>query len=85
MSSTPKHMFMYDALSWEPPAFAHVGLLQDAARSKFSKRDGSLNIRSFRDEGYFAEALVNFAALFGWSHKLGDDFLNLEDLVKNVR
>ena len=84
MSSTPKHMVIYNAFEWEPPTFAHVGLLQDATRQKFSKRNSSLDIRSFRDDGIFSEAFVNFAALFGWSHTLGDDFLSLKDLVKNV-
>ena len=85
MSSTPKHMVMYNAFDWEPPTFAHVGLLQDPARQKLSKRDLATNIRGFEANGFFAEALVNFVALFGWSHKLDDDFLGLQDLVKIVR
>ena len=85
MSSTPKHMVMYDAFKWEPPVFAHVGLLQDSSRQKFSKRNSALGIRAFEEEGIFAEALINYVALFGWSHRLGDDFLSLDDLIKNVR
>ena len=75
---------MYNAFGWKPPVFAHVGLLQDSSRQKFSKRDSALDIRSFQKDGIFAEALVNYVALFGWSHRLGDDFLSLKDLVKNV-
>lgn len=84
MASTPKHMAMYNAFGWEPPTFAHVGLLQNSSRQKFSKRDSALDIRSFREDGIFPEALVNYVALYGWSHRLGDDFLSLQDLVKNV-
>lgn len=84
MPSTPKHMVMYKAFNWEPPAFAHVGLLQDDSRQKLSKRDLATEIRGFEKDGFFAEALVNFVALFGWSHRLGDDFINLQDLVKSV-
>ena len=51
---------------------------------KFSKRHSALSVRAFAEEGYFAETLVNFVALFGWSHKLGDDHLNLSDLIKHV-
>ncbi|KAL6721560.1 Glutamate--tRNA ligase mitochondrial [Lecanora helva] len=83
MSSTPKHMVMYDAFKWQPPTFAHVGLLQDSSRQKFSKRDSSLDIYSFKEDGIFPEALVNYVALFGWSHRQGNDFLNLQDLVEN--
>lgn len=78
-------MVMYNAFNWEPPTFAHVGLLQDSSRQKFSKRDASLNIRSFQQNGIFAEALINYVSLFGWSHTLGDDFLTMDDLVKNAR
>ena len=85
MPSTPKHVFMYNAFEWNPPTFAHVGLLQDAARQKFSKRNSTLDIDSFRQDGIFPEALVNHVALFGWSHRLGDDQLSLQDLVQNVR
>lgn len=85
MPSTPKHIAMYNAFDWKPPSFAHVGLLQDASRQKFSKRNLALDINSYRKEGIFPEALVNYVALFGWSHRLGDDQLNLEDLVQNVR
>jgi glutamyl-tRNA synthetase len=84
MSSTPKHIIMYNAFNWEPPTFAHVGLLQNDSRQKLSKRDLSLDIRSFEKDGIFAEALVNYVALFGWSHRLGDDFLPLQDLIENV-
>ena len=85
MSSTHTHVVMYNAFDWEPPTYAHVGLLQDPSRQKFSKRDSSLNIRSFEQDGIFPEALINYIALFGWSHTLGDDFLTREALVKNVR
>lgn len=84
MSSTSKHVIIYNALNWQPPTFAHVGLLQDDSRQKFSKRNLAPDIQSFRNDGIFAEALVNYVALFGWSHRLGDDYLSLQDLVQNV-
>ncbi|KAK0507848.1 hypothetical protein JMJ35_009737 [Cladonia borealis] len=83
MPSTPKHMFMYHAFNWEPPIYAHVGLLQDPTRQKLSKRDLSSDIRELEREGIFPEALVNYVALFGWSHRLGTDFISLQDLVNN--
>ena len=84
MPSTPKHIVMYDAFEWTPPIFAHVGLLQDASGQKYSKRSLDLDINSFRQNGIFPEALVNYVALFGWSHRLGDDHLDLKGLMHNV-
>ncbi|KAI4134379.1 MAG: hypothetical protein LQ347_001580 [Umbilicaria vellea] len=83
MPSTPKHLAMYHAFGWEPPAFAHVGLLQDDTRQKLSKRKGDLDVATFAQDGIFPEALTNYVALLGWSHALGDDFLPLQQLIQN--
>lgn len=84
MSSTPKHLAMYQAFGWEPPAFAHVGLLLDKDKQKLSKRTGSIDIESWRQKGVFPETLTNFVALLGWSHSLGKDAMSMEDLIRNV-
>ncbi|KAL8837512.1 MAG: hypothetical protein Q9170_002505 [Blastenia crenularia] len=82
MSSTPKHLTLYKALGWQAPEFAHVGLLQDSSHQKFSKRKGDLSIRRFDEQGIFPEALLNYVALYGWSHTQMNDVMSLEDLVK---
>ena len=84
MSSTPKHLILYEALGWNPPIYAHVGLLQDQERQKFSKRKGDLDIRRFKEDGFHSEALLNYVALYGWSHTQRSDFLTLPDLIENV-
>ena len=86
MPSTPKHTVMYEAFGWQPPKFAHVGLLQNNDRQKYSKRkgDADLDMRSLEKKGVFPEALINYVALHGWSHNLGDDLLRLPSLIKNV-
>lgn len=85
MSSTPKHLAMYEAFGWQPPEFAHVGLLMDQKGQKLSKRNLDTDISFFRDKmGILPEALTNYAALLGWSHGQKKDFMTLDDLVKNV-
>lgn len=86
MPSTPKHVFMYEAFEWAPPVYAHVGLLQDNHRQKFSKRAGDLDffVRTYEARGIFAEALINYLALFGWSHRQTDDFSTIQDLIESV-
>jgi glutamyl-tRNA synthetase len=84
MSSTPKHMAIYQAFGWTPPQFAHVGLLLDKNRQKLSKRLDSMRIAELRDKGIFPETLTNFVALLGWSHGCGNDTMSLEDLISNV-
>ncbi|KAI9765754.1 MAG: Glutamate--tRNA ligase mitochondrial [Geoglossum simile] len=84
LSTTPKHIFMYEAYGWQPPAFAHVGLLQDHNGQKLSKRNLDLDLSTFRrDLDIFPEALVNYVALLGWSHNASKDVMGLNQLVEN--
>jgi glutamyl-tRNA synthetase len=38
ISSTPKHLLLFDWLGWDRPSFAHMPLLRNADKSKISKR-----------------------------------------------
>ncbi|EUC30423.1 hypothetical protein COCCADRAFT_103977 [Bipolaris zeicola 26-R-13] len=83
MPSTPKHIAMYQAFGWDPPEFAHVGLLVDEHGNKLSKRNFDTDIAAFKEMQIFPETLTNFAALLGWSHKEKTDIMDLEALIKN--
>ena len=66
--STPKHVLLYQAFGWDPPAFAHLPILRNTDRSKISKRRNPWAVLPwFRAEGYLPEALLNFLALMGFS------------------
>lgn len=82
LSSTPKHVLLYDAFGWKRPIFAHLPLLLNPDRSKLSKRQGDVAVEDYREKGYLKEALINFVALLGWN--AGDDreFYYLDELVK---
>ncbi len=71
ISSTPKHVLLYQAFDWEPPLFFHMPLLRNADKSKISKRKNPVSINYYRDAGILPKALLNFLALMGWS--FGDD------------
>ncbi|GJC80982.1 glutamate--tRNA ligase [Colletotrichum liriopes] len=74
--STPKHIALYDAFKWEPPTFAHAGLLCAQNGEKLSKRNHDIDISSYRDKGILPSALNNWLALLGWS-------INEKDLAKD--
>ena len=82
LSSTPKHVLLYDAFGWERPIFSHLPLLLNPDRSKLSKRQGDVAVEDYKDKGYLKEALINFVALLGWN--AGDDreFYYLDELVQ---
>jgi glutamyl-tRNA synthetase len=71
LSSTPKHVQLYQFFGWEVPVFAHLPLLLNPDRSKLSKRQGDVAVEDYRAKGFLPEALVNFVALLGWT--AGDD------------
>ena len=82
ISSTPKHLAIYEALGWQVPQIAHLPLILGPDKSKLSKRHGAKSILDYRDQGYLKEALINFMVYLGWSYKDNAQLLSLEDLVK---
>lgn len=83
LSSTPKHVLLYNFFGWEIPEFAHLPLLLNPDKSKLSKRQGDVAVEDYRAKGYSKEALINFVALLGWN--AGDDreFYYLNELAEH--
>ncbi|KAF4341049.1 glutamyl-tRNA synthetase [Fusarium beomiforme] len=67
--STPKHLALYEAFGWEPPTFAHLGLLVSNNGSKLSKRDDSVNLSTYMEQNIFPMALQAWLANLGASLK----------------
>ncbi|XP_047433977.1 probable glutamate--tRNA ligase, mitochondrial [Mugil cephalus] len=63
--STSKHLLMYQALGWRPPAFGHLPLLMNKDGTKLSKRQGDIFIQSFQRDGVLAEALLDITTNCG--------------------
>lgn len=82
ISSTPKHLMIYQAFSWTPPIFAHLPVLVGADRAKLSKRHGAKSALEFKKEGYLKEAVLNFLALLGWTHPEGKEVFSLEEMIE---
>lgn len=67
MSSTPKHVLLYESFGWQPPEFMHMPLLLGTDGKKLSKRRNPTSIFYYRDSGYLPEAFLNFLTLMGYS------------------
>ncbi len=83
LSSTPKHIILYDYFSWEKPVFAHLPLLLNPDKSKLSKRQGDVAVEDYKDKGYLKEALINFVALLGWNFGDDKEFYEMNELIEN--
>ncbi|MFN0158908.1 MAG: glutamate--tRNA ligase [Bacteroidota bacterium] len=82
LSSTPKHVLLYQYFGWQLPTFAHLPLLLNPDKSKLSKRQGDVAVEDYRQKGYLKEALVNFVAFLGWNPGDEREIFSLEELVK---
>ena len=81
LSSTPRHLMLYQALGFEPPQFAHLPMILGTDRSKLSKRHGAVSITEYHEQGYLPEAMVNFLSLLGWSLDDKTEVLSRQQLI----
>lgn len=87
LSSTPKHILLYNAFGWEPPKMAHLPLIMSPSGGKLSKRKAEeegipVNTRDYMEQHYEPEALVNFLAYLGWSPGDDSEIHSLEELSR---
>lgn len=82
ISSTPKHVLLYESFGWKKPIFAHIPIfLNPDGKGKMSKRKGTVSARSFLERGYLPEAMLNFFMILGWARKDGREIMTLDEYV----
>ncbi|MDD2807769.1 MAG: glutamate--tRNA ligase [Patescibacteria group bacterium] len=82
LSSTPKHILLYQAFGWDSPQFAHLPLLLNPDKSKLSKRQGDVAVEDYLTQGYLPEALLNFVLLLGWNPGDNEEIFDLTTMAK---
>src|SRR4051812_26266489 len=81
VNNTPRQINIFKALGAELPHFGHVPMILGSDGQRLSKRHGAVNVMQYREEGYLADAMVNYLARLGWSH--GDEeIFSREQLVE---
>jgi glutamyl-tRNA synthetase len=65
ISSTPKHVLLYQFFGWNAPRFWHMPLLRNQDKSKISKRKNPVSLVYYRQAGFLPEAVLNFLGLMG--------------------
>jgi glutamyl-tRNA synthetase len=71
VNNTPRQINIFRALGHEPPVYAHLPTVLNEQGEKMSKRSGAKPVTQYREEGFLADAVINYLARLGWSH--GDD------------
>ena len=87
LSSTPKHVLLYQAFGWEIPQMAHLPLIMSPSGGKLSKRKAEsegipINTKDYIEQNYEPEALVNFLAYLGWSPGDDSEIHSLDELCR---
>lgn len=86
LSSTPKHILMYEYFGWEAPKMAHLPLIMSPSGGKLSKRKAEsegipINTKDYIEQKFEPEALVNFLAYLGWSPGDDTEIHSLDELI----
>lgn len=78
ITNTPKQILLYQAYGYPVPYFAHLPVILGSDGSKLSKRDGATAVMDYKTAGYLPEAIINYLARLGWSHKDQEVFSRAE-------
>ncbi len=83
LSSTPRHVLLYDAFGWEPPIFAHLPMILGTDGARLGKRHGATSVLQFRNQGFLPETLLNFLGLLGWSLDDRTEIIDRDTFVRH--
>jgi glutamyl-tRNA synthetase len=81
ITSTPKHILLYEAFGWNPPIFAHLPVILSEDGSKLSKRKGAASVMDYKNEGILPDALRNFLALLGWNPGDDREIMSVQEMI----
>lgn len=82
ISSTPKHIVLYEAFGWEAPRFFHLGLLRNPNGSKLSKRKNPVSVDYYRELGFLPESMLNYLGTMGFSISGDRDRFTLDEMIE---
>jgi glutamyl-tRNA synthetase len=71
VNNTPRQINILRALGATVPQYAHLSMILGDDGQKLSKRHGAVSVMQYDEDGYLAEAVINYLARLGWSH--GDE------------
>ena len=85
LPNTPKQQMLWSALGHVPPEWGHVPVLVNEQRKKLSKRRDKVALEQYRDEGYLADAMVNYLMTLGWTPPGDDEIVSWSDVEASFR
>lgn len=80
LSNTARQVLILEALGYERPVYGHLPLLIGPDGKKLSKRYDAASLQWLREQGYLAEAVINYLALLGWGYDETTTFFTIDEL-----
>ncbi len=82
VSSTPKHLYLYESFGWKVPEFVHLPVILGTDKTKLSKRHGAKSVLDYKEEGYLKETILNYMALLGWNPGGDKEKIDISEMVR---
>lgn len=80
LSNTVKQINLMQSLNFNLPTFAHLPMILDENKKVLSKRDATLYMNYYKDNGFLPIALLNYIIRLGWSFK-DKEIFSLKEMV----
>ncbi len=81
LKNTAKHIHLFNALGYPLPKFVHLPMILGPDGSRLSKRHGAMDILEYKQQGFLAEAMLNYLVRLGWSS--GDqEIFTIDELIE---
>tara|TARA_B100000949_G_scaffold26959_1_gene20345 strand:- start:969 stop:1982 length:1014 start_codon:yes stop_codon:yes gene_type:complete len=81
LKNTAKHIHLFNALGYPLPKFVHLPMILGSDGSRLSKRHGAMDILEYKQQGFLAEAMLNYLVRLGWSS--GDqEIFTIDELIE---
>ena len=61
-----RQFWIYKALDWSIPEFAHIPLIHGEDGAKLSKRHGALGVQEYKEMGFFSKSVNSYLMNLGW-------------------
>lgn len=84
LTNTPRQIMILDSLCLNIPTYGHIALIVAPDGTPLSKRSGSRGIGELREQGYLADAIVNYLARLGHYYQ-NDAFMSLDELAEQFK
>ncbi|HLL60379.1 MAG TPA: glutamate--tRNA ligase [Candidatus Nitrosocosmicus sp.] len=83
ISSTPKHVLLYEFFGWQIPLHGHLPLILNSdGKGKLSKRHGHASVDFYKNLGFLPEAVLNYLSNLVWYHPENKEIYTIEEFIE---